>query len=62
MARLATKAQKSDLLLNLSSFQRHLKAENKSPTTQQTYSESVSQMAAYLTDQGMPLLVSAIRR
>jgi len=62
VARLATKAQKSDLLLNLSSFQRHLKAENKSPTTQQTYSESVSQMAAYLTDQGMPLLVSAIRR
>ena len=62
MARPATKPQGADLLLNLSSFQRHLKAENKIPRTQQTYSESVTQLAAYLTDHGMPSLVSAIRR
>ena len=51
-----------DILPNLASFCRHLRAENLSPKTQETYAESASQLAAYMNDQGMPQNVASIRR
>jgi site-specific recombinase XerC len=51
-----------DILPNLQSFCRHLRAENLSPKTQETYAESVTQLAAYMKDQGMPLDVASVRR
>ncbi|MEO2142148.1 MAG: hypothetical protein ABGX63_08215 [bacterium] len=51
-----------DIGVNLESFGRHLAAENMSPRTQETYSESVRQFHAFLSDQGMPLEVSHIHR
>ena len=51
-----------DIGLNLDSFGRHLAAENMSPHTQETYSESVRQLHIFLTAQGMPLEVSHIHR
>ena len=59
---MARAAVQSDIIPNLASFNRHLKAENLSPLTQETYSESVNQLAAYLKDQGMPLEVGKLRR
>jgi site-specific recombinase XerD len=52
----------ADIITNLASFIRHLRAENLSPRTQQTYSESLNQLAAYLKDQGMPQDVANIKR
>jgi len=51
-----------DIGVNISSFGRHLRAENLSPRTQETYLESVRQFSKFLADQGMPLEVSHIRR
>ena len=51
-----------DIGINLESFGRHLAAENMSPRTQETYSESVRQFHTFLADQGMPLEVSRIHR
>ncbi len=53
---------RGDIIPNLTSFNRHLRAENLSPKTQETYCESVNQLAAFLEDQGMPLEVAHIRR
>lgn len=52
----------TDIIPNLQSFCRHLAAENLSPKTQETYSESVNQLAAFLKDQGMPQEVAHIKR
>lgn len=52
----------ADIITNLASFIRHLRAENLSPKTEQTYSESVTQLAAFLEAQGMPLEVTHITR
>ena len=53
---------RGDIIPNLTSFNRHLRAENLSPKTQDTYCESVNQLAVYLEEQGMPLEVAHIRR
>ena len=53
---------RGDIIPNLTSFNRHLRAENLSPKTQETYCESVNQLATYLEDQGMPLEVAHILR
>ena len=44
-----------DIGVNLESFGRHLAAENMSPRTQETYSESVRQFHAFLSDLGIAL-------
>ena len=44
------------------SFQRSLLAENKSPKTIATYSESLQQFGAFLASRGMPVIVAHIRR
>jgi len=51
-----------DLAENLSSFRRHLRAENKTPATIVTYAKAVEQFAAYLAAAGMPTNVAAVRR
>ncbi len=51
-----------DIVVNIESFARHLRAENLSPRTQQTYTESCRQLARYLADQGMPKHVADISR
>jgi site-specific recombinase XerD len=48
--------------VNITSFERHLKAENLSPRTIQTYAESARQLAIYLAEQGTPQDVANIRR
>jgi site-specific recombinase XerD len=52
----------SDIRVNLTSFERYLKAVNRSPRTIETYTESVDQMVKYLEARGMPLLVANIHR
>lgn len=44
------------------SFIRALKVENKSPRTQQTYGESISQFAAFLRSRGMPATADGFQR
>ena len=51
-----------DLAVNAQSFLRHLRAENMSPRTQETYMESVRGFGNFLMQQGMPTDVSAITR
>ena len=51
-----------DIVVNIESFARHLRAENLSPRTQQTYTESCRQLARFLADQGMPRHVANISR
>ena len=51
-----------DIGVNLDSFGRHLRAENLSPRTSETYMESVRQFAVYAAAQGMPLEVANIHR
>ena len=51
-----------DLAVNVAAFGRHLRAENLSPRTQETYTESVRQLVRFLADQGMPLEVANIHR
>jgi hypothetical protein len=40
------------------SFERHLRAENKSPKTVTTYSDSVTQLRAYLVGEASPQIVA----
>ncbi len=51
-----------DVLPNLASFGRHLRAGNRSPMTITTYAKAVRQLDAFLADRGMPRTVAAIRR
>ena len=51
-----------DLGVNDRSFGRHLRAENRSPRTQETYGEAARQFAQFLADQGMPRDVAQIKR
>ena len=51
-----------DIILNLTSFGRHLRAENQSIKTQETYCKSVRQFVRFLESQGMPLQVAKLRR
>lgn len=48
--------------LHLDSFVRHLRAENVSDRTVETYSEAVHQLATYLASRGMPTVPEAITR
>jgi site-specific recombinase XerD len=48
--------------LYLDSFVRHLRAENVSDRTVETYSEAVRQLATYLASKGMPTVPEAITR
>lgn len=52
----------ADLASLRSSFQLHLRAENKSPKTIETYSDAVDQLIAFLERTGMPRQIGAIRR
>ena len=58
----ATITPTGDLDVNINSFRRHLRAENLSARTQETYTEAVRQFAAFLAIQGMPAEVAHIRR
>jgi site-specific recombinase XerD len=51
-----------DLVTLVPSFVRHLRAENKSTRTIETYSEACDQLATFLSERGMPTQASAIRR
>jgi site-specific recombinase XerD len=51
-----------DIAHNLASFARHLRAENKAPSTITTYAKAVDQLDAYLASTGMPRAVANIRR
>ena len=51
-----------DLGVNTDSFRRHLRAENLSPRTQETYTEAILQFHSFLSVNGMPLRVAHIRR
>ena len=51
-----------DIGVNNASFGRHLRAENLSPRTQETYTEAVRQFAGFIATQGMPQDVMNIRR
>ena len=51
-----------DIVVNSQSFARHLRAENLSPRTIQTYTESTRQLADFLAEQGMPQDVATITR
>ena len=44
------------------SFERHLRAENRSPSTVTTYLDAVKQLSAFLTSMGMPQEIDGIRR
>ena len=52
----------NELQASLASFQRHLRAENLSPATLQTYSWAVVQFVAFLHEKGMPGGLNSIRR
>jgi site-specific recombinase XerD len=51
-----------DVLDNLASFGRHLRAGNRSPMTIKVYGEAVRQLDAFLAERGMPRAVAAIHR
>ncbi len=51
-----------DVSSNLASFSRHLRAENKAPSTITTYAKAVVQLRDYLVSAGMPSRVASIRR
>ena len=50
------------LSVNIAAFRRHLRAENLSPRTQETYTEAVHQLANFVAGNGMPPDVGNIRR
>ncbi len=51
-----------DLSILIETFERHLKAENKAERTRQIYTQAAQRLRTYLADNGMPLVVSNIRR
>ena len=51
-----------DIAVNIESYGRHLRAQNLSPRTGQTYMESARQLARFLGQQGMPGDVVSITR
>ncbi len=51
-----------DIAVNIESYGRHLRAENLSPRTGQTYMESARQLARFLGERGMPRDVASITR
>jgi site-specific recombinase XerD len=51
-----------DVLANLASFGRHLRAGNRTPMTIKSYTEAVRQFDAFLASKAMPRAVGAIHR
>ncbi len=51
-----------DIVVNIESYGRHLRAENLSPRTSQTYMESARQLARFVGERGMPRDVASITR
>lgn len=51
-----------DIGVNIASFGRHLRAENLSPRTQETYTEAARQLARFLAERGMPQDVAIMTR
>ena len=51
-----------DVPANLASFSRHLRAENKAPSTIVTYSKAVTQLDAFLERSHRPRAVAELRR
>jgi site-specific recombinase XerD len=60
--RVAAPTTSPKLIDLLPSFQRHLRAENKSPRTVQSYTEAVRRLHDFLTGRGMPVAVASITR
>lgn len=58
--RVAAATTSPKLIDLLPSFQRHLRAENKSPRTVQSYTEAVRRLHDFLTARGMPVAVTSI--
>jgi site-specific recombinase XerD len=54
--------QASDLAVNAARFRRHLRASGLSPKTEQTYLEAVNNLAVFLADRGMPIVMASITR
>jgi site-specific recombinase XerC len=52
----------ADVQANLASFSRHLRAENKAPSTVVTYAKAVQQLDDFLASSGMPRAVASVRR
>jgi site-specific recombinase XerC len=52
----------ADVQANLASFSRHLRAENKAPSTVVTYAKAVQQLDDFLASSGMPRAVAGVRR
>lgn len=57
-----TAAEVGDIAALIPSWERSLRAENKSPRTLETYGESARQLLRFLTEQGMPTDVAKVRR
>jgi len=53
---------RSDLPILAQSFERSLRAENKSPATVETYLKAVSQLSDHLRENGMPCVTANVRR
>jgi site-specific recombinase XerD len=51
-----------DLAINITSFKRHLSAENKSPKTIKSYLEACTQLSEFLKSKGMPQYLGDIKR
>jgi len=51
-----------DLAINITSFKRHLSAENKSAKTIKSYLEACTQLSEFLKSKGMPQYLSDIKR
>jgi len=62
MVRHAPITAAENLTVNLTSFTRHLRAQNLSERTVETYAESVSQFTRFIEAQGMPGQVDGLRR
>lgn len=58
----ADSSPSADVAANLASFSRHLRAENKAPSTITTYAKAVAQLDDFLAAAGMSRTVSHIRR
>jgi site-specific recombinase XerD len=54
--------QQGDILVNVASFARSLRASNLSARTAETYTESARQLARFLAEKGMPQDVAKVRR
>ena len=59
---MTARVTQDDLVVNIKSFERHLKPKNLSPRTVKTYMETCRLFARYLEAQGMPRLVGNIKR